>query len=174
MCSVVLRPRTGLVNAPRRWYHRVATDLRNMRGEEISHRTLLVDFPRRKRRHSCPVFGSRRRLHAGVQRPYFFTRNDMKRSVVSRTARPNGCRIRGCPPWLANRHPSGTNNLYEWRTWESGVLTQCGVRITQAYDKTHQKLGGFEIHFAEHAKEVSLITLPLTSTPREKIPNHST
>ena len=24
----------GLVNAPRRWYHRVATDLRNMKGEE--------------------------------------------------------------------------------------------------------------------------------------------
>ena len=24
----------GLVNAPRRWYHRVSTDLRNMKGEE--------------------------------------------------------------------------------------------------------------------------------------------
>ena len=31
----------------------------------------------------------------------------MKRSVVSRTARPNGGRARGCPPWLANHHPSG-------------------------------------------------------------------
>ena len=30
----------------------------------------------------------------------------MNRSVVSRTARLNGGRARGCRPWLANRHPS--------------------------------------------------------------------
>ena len=37
---------------------------------------------------------------------FFFlcARND-NQSVVSRTARPNGGRARGCRPWLANRHP---------------------------------------------------------------------
>ena len=39
----------SLVNAPRRWYHRVATDPRNMRGEESLMETLLVDLPRRER-----------------------------------------------------------------------------------------------------------------------------
>ena len=40
-CIRLLKAVYGLVNAPRRWYHRVATDLRNMKG---SHGTLLVDF----------------------------------------------------------------------------------------------------------------------------------
>ena len=32
-CVRVLKAVNGLVNAPRRWYHRVATDLRKMSGE---------------------------------------------------------------------------------------------------------------------------------------------
>ena len=41
-CVRLLKGVYGLVNAPRRWYHRVSTDLRN--GSR--HGTLLVDFPR--------------------------------------------------------------------------------------------------------------------------------
>ena len=33
-CIRLLKAVYDLVNAPRRWYHRVATDLRNMKGEE--------------------------------------------------------------------------------------------------------------------------------------------
>ena len=33
-CIRLLKAVYGLVNAPRRWYHPVATDLRNMKGEE--------------------------------------------------------------------------------------------------------------------------------------------
>ena len=33
-CIRLLKAVYGLVNAPRRWYHRVATDLRNVKGEE--------------------------------------------------------------------------------------------------------------------------------------------
>ena len=33
-CIRFLKAVYGLVNAPRRWYHRVATDLRNLTGEE--------------------------------------------------------------------------------------------------------------------------------------------
>ena len=33
-CVRLLKAVYGVVNAPRRWYHRVATDLRNMGGEE--------------------------------------------------------------------------------------------------------------------------------------------
>ena len=52
------------------------------------------------------------------------------------------------------------NNLYEWGKWESRVFKQCGARITQAYDKHTGTWGGFEISFTEHAKEISIITLP--------------
>ena len=52
------------------------------------------------------------------------------------------------------------NNLYEWGTWESRVFAQCGARITQANDKHTRTWGGFEISFAEYAKEISIITLP--------------
>ena len=41
-CVRSLRAVYGLVNAPRRWYHRVATDLRHMGGQRICHGTLLV------------------------------------------------------------------------------------------------------------------------------------
>ena len=34
----------GLVNAPRRWYHRVATNLRNMEGEESVMEPFLWTF----------------------------------------------------------------------------------------------------------------------------------
>ena len=44
----MLKPVCGLVSAPRKWCHRVATDLRNMRDDRSSHGTLLVDFPRRE------------------------------------------------------------------------------------------------------------------------------
>ena len=33
-CIRLLKAVYGLVNAPRKWYHRVATDLRNMKGEK--------------------------------------------------------------------------------------------------------------------------------------------
>ena len=47
-CLRLLKAVYGLVNAPKRWYHRVATDLRNNERRRISDGTLLVDFPTRK------------------------------------------------------------------------------------------------------------------------------
>ena len=43
-CIRLLKAVYGLVNAPRRWHHRVATDLRNMRGEESVMETCLWTF----------------------------------------------------------------------------------------------------------------------------------
>ena len=40
------------------------------------------------------------------------------------------------------------------------MFTQCGARITQAYDKHTRTYVGFEINFTEYTKEISLITLP--------------
>ena len=45
-CIRLLKALYGLVNATRRWYHRVATDLRNMKGEEPVMEPLFVDFPK--------------------------------------------------------------------------------------------------------------------------------
>ena len=43
-CTRLLKPVYGLVNAPRRWYHRVATDLRDMKGEESVMEPCLWTF----------------------------------------------------------------------------------------------------------------------------------
>ena len=43
-CIRLLKAVHGLVNAPRRWYHRVTTDLRNMRGEESVMEPCLWTF----------------------------------------------------------------------------------------------------------------------------------
>ena len=43
-CIRMLKAVYGLVNAPRRWYHRVATDLRNFRGEECIMEPSLWTF----------------------------------------------------------------------------------------------------------------------------------
>ena len=43
-CIRLLKAVYGLVNAPRRWYHRVATDLRNMKGEESVMEPCLRTF----------------------------------------------------------------------------------------------------------------------------------
>ena len=43
-CIRLLKAVYGLVNAPRRWYHRVATDLRNMNGEESVMEPCLWTF----------------------------------------------------------------------------------------------------------------------------------
>ena len=96
----------------------------------ISHGTLLVDFPRRKRRHSCSVLYVDDFMLACSDSPF-------------------------------GKHIfDSINNLHEWGTWESRVFTQCGARITHAYDKHTRAWGGFEISFAEYVKEISMITLP--------------
>ena len=59
-CIRLLKAVYGLVNAPRRWYHRVATDLRNMKGEESVMEPCLWTFRDEKRCHSCSVLGLRR------------------------------------------------------------------------------------------------------------------
>ena len=43
-CIRLLKAVYSLVNAPRRWYHRVATDLRNMKGEESVMEPYLWTF----------------------------------------------------------------------------------------------------------------------------------
>ena len=51
------------------------------------------------------------------------------------------------------------NNLYDWGVWESRVFTQCGARITQAYDKHTQTWSGFQVNFDEYVKKISVISL---------------
>ena len=43
-CNRLVKAVYGLVNAPRRWYHRGATDLRNMNGEESVMEPCLSTF----------------------------------------------------------------------------------------------------------------------------------
>ena len=119
----------GLVNAPRRWNHRVATDLRNMRGEESVIECCLWTF----------------RDENGVIDALCFVFVDDFMLACSDS--PFGKHVVGC-----------SNNLYEWRKWESRVFKQCGAQITQAHDEHTGTWGGFEISLAEYAKEISIIT----------------
>ena len=91
------------VNAPRRWYYRVLTNLRNMRGEDSLIEPCLWTF-----RDENGV------IHALC---LVFVDDFMRACSDS---------------------PCGKLSLIAattWGTWESRVFTQCGARITQAYDK---------------------------------------
>ena len=74
----------------------------------------------------------------------------------------------GCP--FGKRIFDGINNLNELGTWESRVFTQCGARVTQAYDKHTQTWDGVEIFFIEYVKEISLINLPSHRRRDRKMP----
>lgn len=49
--------------------------------------------------------------------------------------------------------------LYEWGTWESKSFTQCGGKITQAYDGHLKQWGGLAVSYEDYAQEVPLINL---------------
>ena len=130
-CVRLLKAVYGLVNAPRRWYHRVATDLRNMKGEEYLMEPCLWTF----------------RNENGVIHALCLVYVDDFMLMCSDS--PFGKHVF-----------ESINNLYEWRKWESRVFKQCGAQITQAYNKHTGTWGGIEISFAEYVKEISIITLP--------------
>ena len=130
-CIRLLKAVYGLVNAPRTWYHRVATDLRSMRGEE------------------------------SLTKPCLWTIRDENGVIHALCLVYVDDFMLACSDCAFGKHVfDSIDNLYEWGTWDSRVFPQYGARITQAYDKPHQKLGGFEISFAEYAKEISIITMP--------------
>ena len=127
----MLKAAYGLVNAPRRWYHRVATDLRNMIGEESVMEPCLWTF-----RDENGV------IHASV---LGFVDDFML----------------ACSDSPFGKHVfESINNLCEWGQWESRVFKQCGAQITQAYNNHTGTWCGFEISFTEYVKETSIITLP--------------
>ena len=82
----------GLVNAPRRWYHGVATDLRNMGGEESLMEPCLWIF-----RNENGVIHALCLVHV----------DDFKLA----------CSIYSYGQYVFD----GINNLYGWGTWESRV-----------------------------------------------------
>ena len=130
-CIRLLKAVYGLVNAPRRWYHRVATDLRNMRGEES-----VID-------------------------PGLWTFRDENGVIHALCLVYVDDFILACSDSPFGKHVfESINNLYEWGKWESRVFKQCGAQITQTYNKHTGTWGGFEISFAKYLKEISIITLP--------------
>ena len=105
-CIRLLKAVHGLVNAPRRWYHRVATDLRNLTGEESVMEPCLWTF----------------RGENGVIHALCLVYVDDFMLACSDS--PFGKHVF-----------ESINNLYEWGRWESRVFKQCGAQITQAYNK---------------------------------------
>ena len=91
MCSLV-DSGVRLVNAPRRWYHRAATDLRNVGVEESVMEPCLWTF----------------RNDNGVIQALCVV--DVDGFILACSDSPFGKRIL-----------DGINHLYEWGTWESRV-----------------------------------------------------
>ena len=46
--------------------------------------------------------------------------------------------------------------------WDTKVFTQCGAKITQAYDPLLKQWGGFTVSMEDYASEVQLINLSPT------------
>ena len=130
-CARLLKAVYGLVNAPRRLYHRVATDLRNMRSEE------------------------------SLMEPCWWAFLDESGVIHALSLIYVDDLMLSCSDSSCGRHVfDSINNLFKWRTG-SHECSQCGARITQAYDKHTRTWRGFETSFTEHAKQqISLITLP--------------
>ena len=130
-CIRLLKAVYGLVNAPRRWYHRVATDLRNLTGEE------------------------------SVMEPCLWTLRDENGVIHALCLVYVDVFMLACCDSPFGKHIfESINKLYVWEKWESRVFKQCGAQITQAYNKHTGTWGGFEISFTEYVKEISIITLP--------------
>ena len=96
----------GLVIAPRRRYHRVATDLRNMGGEESVVEPCLWTF----------------RDENGVIHALCLVYVDDFMLACSDS--PSGKYVF-----------DSISNLYEWGKWASRVFVQCGAQISQACNK---------------------------------------
>ena len=128
----------GLVSAPRRWYHPVVTDLRNLKGEESVMEPCLWTF----------------RDENGVILALCLVYVDDFMLACSDS--PFGKRVF-----------ESINNMYEWGKWESRVFKQCGAQITQACNKHTGAWGGFEISFTETLKRDFDHNSAMTSTPRQ-------
>ena len=112
-CVRLLKAVYGLVNAPRRWCHHVAPDLRNMRGEE------------------------------SLMEPCLWTFRDENGVIHALCLVYVDDFMLACSDSPFGKHVfHRINNLYEWGTWESRVFTQCDARITQAHDKHTRTWGG--------------------------------
>ena len=121
-CVRQLKAVYSLVNAPRRWYHRVATDLRYMRGEES-----LME----------PCLGTHRDENGVIHALCLVYVDDF---------------MLACSDCPFGKHVfESVSNLQEWRTWESRVFTQCGAPITQSYDEHTRTWCGFEIKLTEYS-----------------------
>ena len=83
----------GVVNAPRRWHHSVASDLRNMKGEE------------------------------SVMEPCLWTFRDENGVIHALCLVYVEAFMLVCSDSPFGKHVfESIDNLYEWRTWESRVL----------------------------------------------------
>ena len=144
-CIRLLKAVYGLVNAPRRWYHRVATDLRNLTSEQ------------------------------SVMEPCLWTFRDENGVIPALCLVFVDDFMLACSDSPFGKHLfESINILYEWRKWESRVLKQCAAQIIQAYNKYTRTWGGFEITFTEYVEEISIITLPSHRRRDKKSKNHTT
>ena len=129
-CARLLKAVYGLVKAPRRWCHRVATDLRNMRGEGSLMEPCLWTF----------------RDQNGVIRALCL--EDVDEFMLACSDSPFGKHVF-----------DSINNLYEWENLGVTSVRTVRRTNHTSQRQTHQNMGRI-VSFAEYAKEISIITLP--------------
>ena len=126
----------GFIDAPRAWWTRVETDM-----NKLKWRTLTTE-------------------------PCFWL-------VTSVTGRIEGLAVAYVDDFMVaiheespvgQRHFSDVKALYEWREWESGSFTQCGVQIVQ--HRHQNRWAGFSLSCAHYAE--SMVLLDLSSARRKQ------
>ena len=140
-CIRLLKKVYGLVDAPRRWYHRVATDLRNMKGEE------------------------------SVMEPCLWTFRDENGVIHALCLVSIDDFMLACSDCPFGKHVfESIRNLYELGKWESRVFKQCGSQITQAHNKHTGTWVDLRCEFHRIRERDFDHHFAITSTPRQRNP----
>ena len=125
----------GMIDAPRAWWERVETDM-----NKLKWRTLTTE----------PCFWAMTSAEGQIEALAVAYVDDFVVAVCEESP-------------ISQKHFTDLQALYEWREWESGSFTQCGVQIVQ--HRHQNRWSGFFLSCAHHAE--SMVLFDLSSARRK-------
>ena len=125
-CVRLLKAVYGLVNAPRRWWERIRTDMKAAGWEELSTEACFW------------VLRDKDGSIAALAVAYV---DDFMLALAPGSSR-------------AKKAFDQLQKAYEWGIWETGNFTQCGAKIKQSYDKNTKEFGEVRLDYADYAETI--------------------
>ena len=119
----------GLIDAPRAWWERVETDMK-----QLKWRTLTTE----------PCFWVKTSAGGQIEALAVAYVDDSMIAVHEESP-------------VSQKYFTDLKALYEWREWESGSFTQCEVQIVQ--HRHQHRWGGFSLSCAYYAESMVLLDL---------------